>query len=323
MGKMIRRDVTAVEARRVPPTPPAAPPDPPPPGVYVTIPPAAAPADTRPNVTQNFFNVSMPPGAPAPPPAAPPTEIHHHHTTVNYTRPAAPLLGLSFFGTAGLVLGGLACAEVYLPHGVAFAHPLALAGLVAAAVGLLSAVLVGRTGRGVPVLALLVSAAGYALALAAAGRLAPAIRQINATLPAAIPRIQIDASNGHLDISLKDQPAPPAGRPVHPAPPSVSNVPSPAASPATPTAKPTAPDEVEAARLAAAKRMGLAYASAKADADRAASDLRAAREVDSPGSPELIAASQAAMNANAALAAMREKLDADPTVSEAKRAAGQ
>jgi hypothetical protein len=324
MGKLTRRDVSLVEARRVPP-PAEAPPSAPPQTVFIPTPipttPAASP-DARPHVTQNFFNVTVPAaggvGSPAAP-TLPPTEIHHHHNTVNYTaRPLAPTRGLSFFGVAGLVLGTLAVAAFYAARASGFARPLALAGMAAGGLGLLSALLIGRTGRAVPVLAVLVSGAGYALALASAGQLAPAMQHVTSSLPSALPRIQVNTSAGHLDISLQPPGLSPslAGGTTPQPRPSISPSPPP------PTPAPTDPvaaARLEAARTAAARRLGLDYAAAQSQAATAAADLRTARDAYPPGSPELILASEKSMNANTALAAMQARLRADPDVAAAEQ----
>jgi hypothetical protein len=123
-----------------------------------------APGPGQPHVTQNNIYISTPAvQAAAPAPAPPPTEIHHHTTVHHVVRTRARERGLSFFGVAGLVLGGLAWAALYVPSAGIFVHPLALAGLASAGFGLLVAILFGQSGQGVPFLGLLVAGAAWGM----------------------------------------------------------------------------------------------------------------------------------------------------------------
>src|ERR1019366_9343118 len=95
-----------------------------PPGVRIP----STQASGQPHVTQNNIYISTPAQAAMPPPAPPPaTEIHHHTTVHHISRVMERRRGLSFFGVAGLVLGGLAWAAIYTPSAGMFIRPLALA----------------------------------------------------------------------------------------------------------------------------------------------------------------------------------------------------
>src|SRR5437868_1047507 len=140
MGDLTRRNKpTPVQAVRKPPAE----------QVLIDVPTAAAgaaapssqPPPAQPaSVTQNIFYISAPPAgsstpppsAPASPPQQPPQEVHYH-TTVHHApaRSRGPRHRLSFFGSAGVVLGGIAIAALYVPKATQFCQPLAMAGVAA------------------------------------------------------------------------------------------------------------------------------------------------------------------------------------------------
>lgn len=341
MGDLTRRNQpTPVDARRRPPeaTPEAT--------IVETIVevPGAAPAQAgQPappaNLTQNIFYISAPApvaqgSAPSPPaaPASPPPEVHYH-TTVHHTAPTrGPRRGLSFFGTAALVLGGLGCAANYLPQAAMFVKPLAMAGLTAGGLGLLGAILRGRAGKGIPFLGLLVSAVALGLWLqkndprvrAEVEKLKDSVPQLDLVIPAkpatkapaparaqAPPPVKVD------EPSKKDTSVFSFER-ASTLPPPVASAPRPIVESAT-SSLALAYEKLEQARFAAAGRMGLDYTAAKATAAKAAAELEQARLKHPVGSEELLAANQSRMAANTALNAMINRLYKDAEVTAAEQ----
>jgi hypothetical protein len=249
------------------------------------------------------------PAPAAPQPAVtnpqPPQEIHHHTTVHHVSRVSSPVRGLSFFGVAGLVLGGLGCAAAYAPGAENFVRPLALAGMTAGGLGLLSAILFGRSGRGVPVLALIVSMVGYGIWFQhSGGQWKTEMQKMQQALPAQLPKIDL----GKIESKIVPAIETPAIAPAQTVPAPVVVAPAPA------------PTDLESVREAAAERMGLDYKSAKRQADETRAEVVQLRQTSEPGSPELIAADQKATAADSALKAIEQKLRTDPTVAAAERA---
>jgi hypothetical protein len=341
MGDLTRRNKpTPVEARRrepeqvvieVPGTaPPVAPASPPPGGQSQPQQPA--------NVTQNIFYISAPPGqqqqAPLQsPPAqpAPPQEVHYHTTVHHAPRSSGPRRGLSFFGSVAIVLGGLACAAGYLPQAAMFAKPLAIAGLAAGGVGLLGAIFLGRSGKAVPFLGLLVSAVAFGLWLQ---KNDPRVRAEVDKLKQSVPQLDVVTSNKGAEPSAKA--TPPAPKTVEPpkkdtsvfnfdgstgtsapAQPKTSQ-PRPIVS-ASPADIEAAKANLETARLAAAKNLGIDYATVKSADDQAAADLTKARATYAPGSAELLAAGQRKLDADTMLASVQQRLRRDAAVVTAEQ----
>jgi len=189
----------------------------------------------------------------------------------------------------------------------------------------------------VPVLGLLVSASAWGLWMRSTGQLPPEVKKFEATV-----------SNGIADIKL---PTPTASAPKTPAPPAKATAPAAPPKPQDDTSVfnfdgngaksvPSAPAaqqpravveappadaaaakaNLEAARLAAAKRLGVDYTTAKSNAEHAWADLQTARSTDAPGSPELQAADQKWLDAKALLEAMQRRLRNDPAVAAAEKA---
>ncbi len=96
------------------------------------------------------------------------------------------------------------------------------------------------------------------------------------------------------------------------------------APPSNPVAKPkidleTARKNLESARVAAADRLHLDYAGAKAAAAQTDQELNDARKKFGIGSPELIAAGQRRMDADSALRQIESRLASDPQVVTAEQ----
>jgi hypothetical protein len=270
----------------------------------VDIPTSANPTGKLPlqaHVTQNNFYVSAPPGQlPAASAPVPPTEVHHHHTTVQHIVRTRTVRGLSFFGVVGLVLGGLACAAFFVPGAKTFAHPLALAGLVAAGWGFIAGVLLGRVGVGIPFLGLLVSGAGLAIWFQDnGGHLQAEIEKVRNKLPGELRKIDLGGIGNPTEIP--EQPTAPVVAPQ----PKIETK--------------DAREKLESAREEAAQRMQIDYSGAKSAAEKAKSDLLQARLADAAGSPELIAADQREVEADSALKMIEQKLRSDPAVAAAEQ----
>jgi hypothetical protein len=275
-------------------------------------------------VTQNIYvNVregqSAPPPLPQQAPPAPPPQVHYHTTNVYHLpRRRGSGRGTSFLGSLGFVLGALAIGATYVPQLIWLAKPIATAGAVLAGVGLLGASLLGRVGRGVPLLGLLACALAYGLWMKDTGQ------------PIVIPKLD---SILNATPAVVAPPPPPTVKPV-PAPATpvraqdhsifgdgfgtppavIPPVPAPAIGLATATAN------LETARDTAARRMGLDYQSAKSSAADAATKYQQAKIDDAGGSPQLIAASQQHLQADSQLNLIEEKLRSDPAVAAAEAA---
>jgi hypothetical protein len=251
-------------------------------------------------------------------------------------RSRGPRRGLSFFGSAGVVLGGLGIAALYVPHAADFARPLAMAGLAAAGFGLLVAVLFGHSGKAMPVFGLLVSAAAWGMWLKNTGQLPDEIKKVQATVANGIADIKLPTTTtpdtGAAKPAPKPAPAKPTAEPAKQDT-SVFNFDKDAA--AQQAAQPTQPHTVvelaptdlatarqnlETARLAAASQMNIDYASARSKAEDAWAALQTARANYAAGSPELTAANQKWLDAKAVLDAIARRLRADPAVAAAEKA---
>jgi hypothetical protein len=293
-----RKNAVSVQARRVSQTPE--------PGPEVIKLPSATPttalhpgitpgASSQPNIVQNFIYVNVATPAPVPPPAAGPSnaaaqpsrrEVHYHTTNV-YHAPRRPRLGkdVSFLGSLGVVLGGLALGAGYVSQIDWLVKPLAAGGFGLAVLGYLLALLLGRVGRGMPVLGMLACAAAYGLWLKNTGQ------------PIALPK---------LDLNLS---------PLAQVVPAVRVLPA-APAPATPPAA----IDIENIRDEAAARMRLDYQSARSTALRADAEYERAKQDDPMGSAELFAAGQKHLQADSALTAILQQLRTDPAVAAAEAA---
>jgi hypothetical protein len=355
MGKLIRRNqAIPVQVRRPDPeqvvidVPGAAgapapqnPPDKPPPQQQA---PAAGP-----NVTQNIFYISAPAGQQAaqqpPPPQQPqfPQEVHYHTVVHHAPRSPGRRKALSFLGSAGFVLGALACATaIWVPQAAAFTRPLAMAGLVAAGLGMLGAILLENTGKGVPLLGLVVSGIAFGLW---AQKNDPRVQAEVEKLKQQVPQLDLGTSG-----SPKTNSPPPKTVPAAPPHKSTTNAPAAPvdtpqndtsifgaangetnATPATPSQpRPVTPQatidaatataNVEAARLAAAKRMNIDYATTKSNYDKAWANLQQAKATDAAGSDDLRAVEQKWLDAKGTLDNVCRRLRADPAVASAEAA---
>jgi hypothetical protein len=296
-------------------------------------------------VTQNIIYVNLPAGQ-APPPQAPPVESSprevHYHTTNLYQSPRRRRsgLGTSFLATLGFVLGGVAAGAACVPQIVWLAKPIAMLGFAMATLGMLGALLFGRVGKLMPLIALLACASAYGL------------WEKNTGQPIALPKID-------LNLLPTSPTTPTAPTPVNPAPPAHSSSaapndptrlhdntifgdgmggwskPSDTATPAVPANPAPAPALVapsavinlatakanlEKARDAAAARLNIDYKSARSAAADAASQYEQAKINDSPGSPDLIAASQQRLQADSNMNQIEAKLRSDPAVAAAEKA---
>jgi hypothetical protein len=354
MGKLIRRNqAIPVQVRRPEPeqvvvdVPGAAEGTPQkPPGAPQPQAPAAGP-----NVTQNIFYISAPAGQPQqqpppPQPPQPPQEVHYHTVVHHAPRTRGRRKALSFLGSAGLVLGALACAAaIWVPQAAAFTRPLAMAGLVAAGLGMLGAILLENTGKGVPLLGLIVSGVAFGLW---AQKNDPRVQAEVEKIKQQVPQLDLGTNN-----SSKPNSPPPKTVPAAPHT-STTNAPAAPAKPAqeaaqkdtsifgfadgntdattTPPAQPrpvtpqnsvdlaTATANVEAARLAAAKHMNVDYATAKSNNDKAWVNLQKAKATYAAGSDDLRAVEQKWLDAKAVLDAICRRLRADPAVANAEAA---
>jgi hypothetical protein len=364
MGKLIRRrDTIPVEAHRS--SPPAVQP---PEQVVIDVPRGAAPpppSTAGPNVTQNIFYISAPAGAAqqpqqpppqqqqAPPPPPPPQEIHYHTTVHHLPRVRGPRHGLSFLGSVGFVLGALGCAAAFAPQAASFARPLATAGLVAAGLGMLGAIFFGRSGKGVPLLGLLVSAVAVGLWLQ---KNDPRVQAEVEKLKQQVPQLDVGTQANNPPPSKNAPAAASTLRHTPPAPAAHVTTPVPApASPVTPPAPPTIFDfgngdntdaaaptpaaatphpvtpqssvdlataaaSVESARLAAAKRLGIEYATVKSNADKAWANLQQGRATYATGTSELRDVEQKWLDAKSMLDNICRRLRADSAVAAAEAA---
>jgi hypothetical protein len=319
-----RRKAVPVQARRaeVPPEtiqiPGAAP---------ISIPPQAG-------VTQNIIYVNVP-AQPPPPPQSPatPSEIHFHNTNI-YEAPRRKrrVIGTSFFGLWALVFAGVAAGMAYVPWVMWLARPVAEIGAVCAVVGLLGAVLLRRVGWGVPMFALLMCGVAYCMWLNNSGQLSGPKLDLGGK-PTDPARVLNPPETTPLTIA----PNPPAQDPTRlhdqsifgdgsgtwvkstpgptaPAPTLAPPHPTPAIDVATATAN------LQRARTAAAAKLRVDYTGAKTAADAATAEYQDAKIAFSPGSPELIAASQKHLEADSRLNVIEMKLRADPEVAAAEAA---
>ena len=343
MSDMIRRkQAVPVQARRVEPqaetiqVPGAGP---------IPLPPA------QPNVTQNIIYVNVPPQQQAPP--QPPGEIHIHAHVHEYPkRRRGGRYGTSFLGTLGFVLGAIDCGLTYVPQLLPISRYIAMVAGGCAMLGLLNAMLFRRIGRGMPAMGVLASAAAYGFWMLNSGQLptwldflkpsaspVPAVRSPSPLTqappqtgspsipstpdapkqkPAAPPRRRDPSIFGTDNPgwgNSQSTPAPPANPPVVPANPAQ-------VAPVAPTLDTkTATENLEAVRLAAAKKLGVDYAMVKATAATAKSEYDLVSQTSTPGSPELINASRQRMQADTKLHQLQETLaKADPEVAAAEAA---
>ncbi|HSU69198.1 MAG TPA: hypothetical protein VLJ39_20100 [Tepidisphaeraceae bacterium] len=217
-----------------------------------------------------------------------------------------------------------------------------LAALALAVIAFLAAASSPRTGTGVPILAVLVCAAASFLAwkpgflghlhgtqaAPAPAPPPPASVTQQPTEPAPPPE---DSAAQHrpktiFDSDYPSSPSTPAPRPETPAPVETSAAPEPVPAPAAKVdhtaAIQAARAKLDSARAAATEALqsSPAYQAAKADADAAETNLKTSRQTYDAGSPELIAASRAALNAHSKLQKMvSDAMDKDPSAQEAAR----
>ena len=180
MGKIVRPgEAVPVQARRTVPPPMSA----------VEVPNGVPPAEA--GGPRNVIYVTTP--------AAPPVEVHHHHhhtTQVIVPGPTRRLRrtkGTSFLGTLGFVVGGLACGAALVPQVAGYARWIALAGLAAAAVAWVGAVLLRRVGAGMPLAGIIVSVVGYGLGAYETGQGQAEYNRMRAHSPVALPAVRIPA----------------------------------------------------------------------------------------------------------------------------------
>jgi hypothetical protein len=317
-----------------------------------------------PSVTQNIIYVNVPAGQAAPPPSPPqqPSEVHVHTHVHQYPRRRrSGRYGVSFLGTLGFVLGGVACGAAYVPQLIWLARPIALAAGGCAGLGLISSIVLRKAGRGMPLLGLISAGLGYWMWMIHSGQAklqlpkqfdainnliqptpatptptpatpaptvvpdvttpmtTPAPTSPAQTTPAPTPQPPQDHSifgdHGHWGDSSKAPPTPATATPTTP---SVAALPA-AANPAQPDVA-TATTNLENARVAAAQKLGLNYTALKTAANDARAEYEQIRQASSPGSPELISASQARMDADARVLQMQAQLRSDPSVAAAEAA---
>jgi hypothetical protein len=320
MSDIIRRKkAVPVEARRVEPEPPT---------IHIPGADAIPIPPPVPGVTQNIIYVNVPSGKNAAPPPEPADQRQvHYHTTNVYLPPRRPGRGTSFLGTLGFVLGGVAGGAAYLPQVVWLAKPIAIAGLASAGLGMLGAVLIGRVGKAMPLFGILVSVIAYGLWMKNTGQ----------KLPIELPKMNFDIA---APSSVVNTPAPVANPPAAAKPIDPTRLHDhsifgdgtgtwikPSGAPAITTPSNIAPldvatakDNLETAREAAAKQIGLDYHSAKSTATEADSQYQQAKMDELPGSAELIAASKAHLEADSQLNLIVIKLRQDPKVAAAELA---
>jgi hypothetical protein len=251
----------------------------------------------------------------------------------------------SLLGILGLLAGAVALALTrFNPTGIETVPNLPVtlklsvaAAIVATALALiafLAAASSRRTGTGVPLFAILLG--GAALVLAFKPHLLtrpPATAAARPTpVPSAQPSVQTsppaDSDGEHRVKTIFDSDYPSSTPDVKPTAPH-SNSPDSPVAPAPPVARPDPAVALRAARanVEAARENVLrsiestpAYRAAKADADAADTDLKKARLTYDPGSPELIAASQAALEAHSRLQKLVYDAAAhDPPSQDAER----
>ena len=302
---------------------------------------AAGPAGVQPpNVTQNIFYVSVP-GAPpqqaaAPAsPAAPSGDVHIHNHIHEYPkRRRGGRYGTSFLGTMGFVLAGVACGACYVPQLVWLARFISLAGMGCAALGFLGSLLMGRNGKGMPMLGLLLSGFAYWLWMVKSGQA----------------KLELPKELNFIPTPAQTESMPGAPAPVTPVTPPVLVTPAPATGvnsrardntifsedPATvgtltgtvpgtsstpavvPVTVKSATDDLENARLMAAKKLGQDYAAVRTAAADAKYEYEQVKQTAPPGSSELMNASRQRMDADASLLKMQAELRKDPGVAAAE-----
>jgi hypothetical protein len=207
----------------------------------------------------------------------------------------------------------------------------AAAAIVATALALiafLAAASSRRTATGVPLFAILVG--GAALVLAFKPHLLTRPSAPAALKPTPAPSVQpsvqasspADGGGEHRVKTIFDSDYPSSTPDARPAA-SRSNLPDSSADPAPALARPDAARaNVEAARENVLRSIEStpAYRAAKADADAADADLKKARATYDPGSPDLISASQAALEAHSRLQKLVSDAAAhDPAFQDADR----
>jgi hypothetical protein len=248
----------------------------------------------------------------------------------------------SLLGILALLAGAVALALTrFNPTGIETVPNLpvplklpAAAAIVATALALiafLAAASSRRTGTGVPLFAILLGGAALVFAFKPHLLTRPSAPKPTPA-PAAQPSVQAsspaDSGGEHRVKTIFDSDYPSSTPDVKPAA-SHSNVPDSSAAPAAPAARPDPAAALRAARanVEAARENVLrsiestpAYRAAKADADAADTDLKKARLTDDPGSPELIAASQAALESHSRLQKLVSDAAAhDPASQDAER----
>jgi hypothetical protein len=343
MSDMIRRNKAVpvkppLQARRVEGQP-----------EMVNVPGAIPPP--QPGVTQNIIYVNMPAGqsAPPPPPQADPTEIHLHTHVHQYPNRRRGRHGTSFLGTLAFVLGGVGCGAAYVPQVRPLAQWIAMVAAGCAVLSLLGAMLFRRVGQGMPLLGLITSSAAYGLWMLQTGQ-AKMPRAISDGVSQIAAKVQQSTSATPQSPGSTQTPSNPSAPAITPGAPPVPRVDhswfgtddrsgsSPSAKPApagTPTAVtppaqqssvppapvidlPTAKANLETARIAAARRLGIDYMAARTAADDARAESEQVRQT-SPGSAELSAASQQWMDAENKLSEIRQRLRNDPAVAAAEQ----
>jgi hypothetical protein len=228
------------------------------------------------------------------------------------------------------------------PMKLGLAAAVGLGALLLACIAFLAAATSPRTGTGLPMLAILVCGAAVTLAFYP-GLLDNFTKKPDkkpvpaATPPAAVQepaqaaKPEDEPARPHVKtIFDSDYPAStPTPTPSKQTPaPQAEIAPAPAPSPAPPVridnnaAIHAARTKLDSARSAVVQSLEASpgYQQAKADSDAADADLKKARLANDPGSPDLIAASQAALNAHGKLQKIvNDAMAKDPVAQDASR----
>ncbi len=312
----------------------------------------------QPGTTQNIVYVVAPQGQPAAtPPTTPPQEVHYH-TTNNYEplKRRRSEKGTSFFGSLAVVVGLIACGMAYVQQFVDYVKPTALTGLGLGAFGFLLATLFHRVGRGMPALGIMASLIAFPIWLSRTGQLQSQYDQIRKQSGDRLPAVDLSKTTPQTPGTLNRSASPavpsvanPVGVGPTPTPAphrsadhsifgdgsggwqkpddikspekSVAPSPSPVVTPQVPSIdRATAIANLEAARSAAATRLGVDYFAAKLAETAAMADYEKAKIDFSPSSQELIDSHTKELAASSKLHQIETQLDKDPAVAAAAAA---
>ena len=304
--------------------------------------PAGPPAAPSPQII--YINNAPAPLPVAPtPPAVPSQTIHHHHyNTTNYTQPAGPRISLriptppshSALGMASLALGIIACVVCWVPWLGLIAVPVGTIGAVLGVLGILVSLLFRKSSPSLPFAGLFICCLAAGISIASTKTLPYWQRQLQNTLSTVLPKTIAPPR----DSSPAPAPPPiPALRtgglfdstgtvvPSAPQPAAPKLVPNPTPTPPKATLNPTiaaARDQLIAAQKACdARTMQIPeYISAVKTAADARTREAQLRE-SSPGSSDLMQASQDMIKADNAVSDKLARAEAsDPSVAAARQA---